>query len=240
MSPSRRTALIAGIWFALTFITSIPALLLYDPILNDTNYILGDGADTRIELGALLEIGLAISGIATAVVFYPVLKRQSQSLALGYIGSRTVESVMILVGVLAVLSVVTLRQDVGGPDASDPAALEIAGRSLIAVKDWTFLLGPALCSGLGNGLVLGYLMYASEVVPRRMALLGLIGGPVSAAGAVAVLFGAWDQTDPIQFVLTIGEILWEVSLSIYLIVKGFRATPITAAYDRDVQSAMSP
>lgn len=235
MSPSRRTALIAGIWFALTFIASIPALLLFDPVLSDTGYVLGNGDDTRIALGALLEIILAVSGIATAVVFFPILKRQNEAVALGYVASRTVESIIILAGVLAVMSVVTLRQDVGGTGAADPATLEIAGRTLVAVKDWTFLLGPAFCAGLGNGLLLGYLMYASGLLPRPMALLGLIGGPISVAGAIAVLFGAWDQTSATQFILTIGEILWEASLTIWLIVKGFRPTPITAAYDRDAQ-----
>ena len=235
MSPSRQTALIAGIWFALTFVFSIPALLLYDPVLNNTNYILSAGHDTRIEFGAFLEVLLALSGIATAVVFYPVLRRQNRAVALGYIGSRTIESAMILVGVIAVLSVVTLRKDVGGAGATDPATLEIAGRTLVAVKDWTFLFGPAFCSGVGNGVLLGYLMYKSRLLPRRLALFGLIGGPISAAGATAVLFGAWDQTDAIQFILTLGEIIWEAGLSIWLIVKGFNSTPITAAYDRDVQ-----
>jgi hypothetical protein len=240
MSPSRRTALIAGIWFAITFIASIPALLLYDPVLNDTRYILGAGADTRIELGALLEIITALANIATGVIFYTVLKRQNQAVALGYVASRTVESVLILVGVLAVLSVVTLRQDVGGAGAANPATLEIAGRSLIAVKDWTFLLGPAFCSGFGTGVLLGYLMYRSRLMPRPLTYLGLIGGPISAAGAIAVLFGAWDQTDAIQFILTLGEIAWELSVTLWLIVKGFNPTPITAAYDRDAQLAPQP
>ena len=114
MNPSRRTALIAGLWFAGTFVFSIPAGLLYDPILTDAGYILGAGADTRIQLGALLEILLAVAGIATAVVFYPVLKRQNEAVALGYVAARTVESIIILVGVAAVLSVVILRQDAGG------------------------------------------------------------------------------------------------------------------------------
>jgi hypothetical protein len=226
--------LIGGIWFAITFIASIPALLLYDPVLNDTRYILGAGSITRIEFGALLEVILALSGIATAVVFYPVLKRQNEAVALGYVASRTVESIMILVGVISVMSVVTLRQDIGGAGAADPATLEIAGRSLIAIKDWTFLLGPAFCAGFGNGVLLGYLMYTSGLLPRRLALFGLIGGPVSLAGAIAVLFGAWDQTDAIQLILTLGEIIWEVGLSIWLIVKGFNPAPIAAAYDRDV------
>ncbi len=140
MSPSRRTALIAGIWFALTFVASIPALLLYDPVLNNTRYILGAGADRRNELGALLEVLLAVAGIATVVVFFPVLKRQNEAVALGYVAARTVESIIILVvGVAAVLSVVILRRDVGGAGAADAATLAIAGRSLVAFHEWTRL-----------------------------------------------------------------------------------------------------
>ena len=217
-SATRRTARIAGVWWIVTFVTSIPALLLYDPLLNDADYILSNGAETRIQLGALLEVGLVISGIATAVVMYPVLKRQSQSIALGYVGSRIVESCMIAVGIVSVLSVLTLREDL----AANAAGLGTAGQALVAVHDATFLLGPAFCSGFGNGLLLGYLMYRSGLVPRRMALIGLIGGPLSLVGATAVLFGAWEQTSGTQFLLTVPEAVWEFSLGIYLIVKGFK------------------
>jgi hypothetical protein len=237
MSSSRGIAFLTGILFIITYITSIPALLLYDPILNNPRYILGEVADTRIALGALLEVITALANVATGVVIFPVLKWQNEAVALGYVASRTLESTIIIVGVLAVMSVVTLRQDVGGAGAADPATLEIAGRSLIALKDWTFLLGPAFCAGFGNGVLLGSLMYASGLVPRPMTLLGLIGGPLSVAGAIAVLFGAWDQTSATQFILTIGEVLWEASLTIWLIVKGFRPAPIAAAYDRDAQPA---
>lgn len=216
--PARRTARIAGWWWVITFVTSIPALLLYDPLLNDANFILTSGADTRIQLGAILEVLLAISGIATAVVMYPVLRRQSQSISLGYVACRTVESTIILVGVVSVLSVVTLRDDL----ATNAAGLGTVGRGLVAVHDATFLLGPAFCAGFGNGLLLGYLMYRSGLVPRRMALIGLIGGPVSLIGATAVLFGAWEQTSSTQFLFTVPEAVWELSLGIYLIVKGFR------------------
>jgi hypothetical protein len=225
----RRTARIAGWWFLVTFVASIPALLLYDPVLNNTGYILGAGDDTRVQLGALLEIVTAIAGIATAVVLFPIVKRQSESIALGYVATRVLESTTIVVGLISLLAVVTLREDLAGAGGSDPAVLETVGRSLVAIKDWTFLLGPAFCAGLGNGLLLGYLMYRSGLVPRRMALLGLIGGPVSVVGAVFVLFGAWEQTSSVQGILTLGEIAWEASLGIYLIVKGFRPSPILGA-----------
>ena len=236
MSPSRRTALVAGLWFAGTFVFSIPAGLLYDPIRTDADYILGAGADTRIELGALLEVLLALSGIATAVVFYPVLKRQNEAVALGYVAARTVESIVILVGVVAVMSAVILRQDVGGAGATDPATLEIAGRSLVAFHEWTRLLGPQFCAGFGNGILLGDLMYASGLVPRRLALLGLVGGPLAVAGGIGVLVGAFDPGSAPLVLLTALEFLWEASLTIWLIVKGFRPSPIASAYDRAVRS----
>jgi hypothetical protein len=171
-SPEQqRRARIFGVLFALTFITSIAGLLLYDPVLNDADYILGDGADTRVRLGALCEIFLAITNIGTAVVLWPIVKRQSETLALSYVASRVVESVIIVVGLISLLSVVTLREDFAGA-----GSLTIAGKSLVAIHDWTFLLGPGFCVGV-NGLLLGYLFYRSGLVPRPIAMLGLIGGP---------------------------------------------------------------
>jgi hypothetical protein len=222
----RRTARIAGVWFVITFVASIPALLLYDPVLNDTGYILGAGADTRVQFGAFLEIVTAIAGIATAVVLFPIVKRQSEAIALGYVATRVLESTIIVVGLISLLAVVTLRQDLAGAAGSDRATLDVVGRALVAIKDGTFLLGPAYCAGLGNGLLLGYLMYRSGLVPSGMALLGVIGGPLSVVGATFVLFGAWEQTSATQFIFTIPEIAWEASLGIYLIVKGFRPSPI--------------
>jgi hypothetical protein len=225
-AEQQRRARIFGALFALTFVTSIPALILYDPVLNDTDFILGAGSETRVQLGALFEVGLAITGIGTAVVLWPIVKRQSQTLALSYVAVRTVESVLILVGAISLLSVVTLRDDFAGSGAAE--TLDIAGQSLVAFHDWTFLFGPAFCAGLGNGLLLGYLMYRSGLLPPRLALFGLIGGPLSVIGATFVLFGAWEQTDTTQFVFTIPEIIWEASIAVYCLWKGFRPSPILA------------
>lgn len=229
MSATRRTALIAGIFFAFTFIASIPALPLYDSIVNDTDYILGSGYDLQVAFGALGEIVTAVAGIGTAVVLFPILKRQSEAVALGYVAVRIVESTIIVVGLMSLLSVLTLRDDLGA--GADDGSLVIAGQSLVALHDATFLLGPAFCAGLGNGVLLGYLMYKSGLVPRPMAMLGLIGGPLALVTATAVLFGAWEQVSAIGFVFTLPEIAWEASLTIYLIVKGFRPSPILIAED---------
>jgi hypothetical protein len=223
-SDHQRRARIFGWLFAGTIVTSVAALILYDPVLNDTGYILGEGADTRVTLGALLEIGLAITNIATALVLYPIVRRQSETLGLGYVASRIVESTIIVVGLISLMSVVTLRDDLAGTGV-DAGTLTVAGRSLVALHDMTFLLGPGFCVGV-NGIVLGWLFYQSGLVPRKLALFGVVGGPLCFAGSIAVLFGAWEQASATQFVLTIPEIVFEVGITIYTIVWGFRPSPI--------------
>jgi len=226
MTPLRRTAFVAGLLFITTFVTSIPAVLLYRPVVNHANYLVGAGADTRIALGALLEMILIIANVGTAVVLFPILKRQNEDLALGYVAARLLESAFIAIGIVSLLAVVTLRKDVGGPGGA--GSLVSVGRSLVAIRDWTFVLGPGWVVGVGNGLLLGYLMYRSGLVPRGMAMLGLIGGPLIIASGTAVLFGAIERGSKAQGIATIPEFLWELSLVVYLMVKGFRPSPITA------------
>ena len=226
MDPTRRTARLAGVFFLIAFVTSIPAaFLLYEPVLKHADYVVGAGADTRVAWGAVLEVFLAIAGIGTAVTLFPILKRQNEGIALGYVAARVLESAMIAVGIVSLMSIVTLRQGAAGTDS---ATLVLAGKSLVAVHSWTFLLGPALVAGLGNGLMLGYLMYRSRLVPRRMALLGLIGGPLVFASGIAVLLGAYTQVSAVSAIATIPEFAWELSLGVYLVVKGFRPSPLTA------------
>jgi len=221
--PSRRVARIAGIFMVITFI-SIPALLLYDRVLHHTNFIAGAGGDSRVYVGALFEFLTLIAGIGMAVTLYPVLRRQSESLALGYVTVRVVESCLIAVGIVSLLAIVTLRQDLAGAAGTDNASLILTGRALVAVHDATFLLGPAFCAAIGNGLILGYLMYRSGLVP--LAWLGLVGGPLLIASGIVVLFGVEDPGGPIQGLATIPEILWELLLGIYCTFRGFRQSPI--------------
>jgi hypothetical protein len=224
MAPTRKIAFVAGVLLIITFITSIPALYLYQPVLdNPAGYIAGSGADNRIFLGAFLELLLIIANIGTAVVLFPILKRQSEILALGWVTARLVESVFIAVGILSVLAVVSLQQDAANAGSGSLAVV------LAAIKDWTFLLGPGFVVGIGNGLLLGYLMYKSALVPPRLAMFGLIGGPLICVSGIAVLFGVIQQGGSVQSIATIPEFVWELSLGIYLTVKGFRPSPILAA-----------
>jgi hypothetical protein len=218
-------ARVSGILWLVTFITSIPAaLVLYVPVLDHPNYIVGAGADGRIVLGALLEMLLIIANIGTAVVPYAIHKRYSERLALGFVTARIVECGFIAVGIVSLLAVVNLRQDVGG--TGEASALVDVGRSLVAIHDVTFLLGPGWVVGVGNGLILGYLMYRSGLVPRGMAMLGLIAGPLIIASGTAVMFDVFEPGSAPQVIATIPEFFWELSLGIYLTIKGFKASPI--------------
>ena len=220
----QRTARIMGAWFLGTFVFSVPAFFFYDPLLNHASYVTGSDHDTRVAFGALLEILLAISGIATAVVIFPIVKRVNESVALGYIASRTVESILILIGVLSLMSVLALRQDFG--HAGDSGPLVDVARGLLAVHSQTALLGPQFCAGLGNGILLGYLLWRSRLLPRPMVMIGLVGGPLALIAGVGVLLGAWDITSGLPVALTAPEAIWEFSLSVWLLAMGFRPSPI--------------
>jgi hypothetical protein len=233
MDSSRRTALIAGVFFIVTFITSIAAVLLYrSTVLNHPSYIVSAGADGRVALGAFLEIVLVIANIGTAVVLFPIVKRQSEGVALGYVAARVVESTIIAIGIVSLLAIVTLRKDLQGA-----AGAVSIGKLLVAVHDRTFLLGPGLVAGFGNGLMLGYLMYRSRLVPRAMALLGLIGGPLVFASGILVVFGLYKQFSTVSAVATLPEFAWELSLGVWLIVKGFRPSPIISRMADTTSSA---
>ncbi len=156
-------------------------------------------------------------------MLWPIARRQSETLALSFVASRVVESIVIVVGLMSLLTVVTLREDFAGAGA-EAASLTVAGQSLVALHDLTFLLGPGFCVGI-NGLLLGYLFYRSGLVPRGIAILGLIGGPMIFASSIAVLFGAYEQTGA-HFLASIPEIAFELSITIYTIVKGFKPSSI--------------
>ena len=237
MSLDQKRARVFGVLYLITFVTSIPALWLYEPALRDpVGYIAGAGHDNRIFLGALLELLLIIANIGTAVVIVPIVRRQSEELAIGYVTARIFECTFILVGIIAVLGIVTLRQQVAGASEGTVAY------TLAAIKDWTVLLGPGWVVGWGNGLLLGYLMYRSGLVPPRMAWLGLVGGPLLIVSGTAVMFSGNHPSGTLrglQGISTIPEILWELFLGFYCTFKGFRpSSPILRADAREERVRM--
>src|ERR1700722_1960839 len=224
MSPTRKTALVAGIFYLITFI-SIPTLALYGPVKNHRDWILSSGSHTGLLAGGLLEVIMALASIGTAVTLYPVVKRQNEGVALGFVAARVLEAGMIFTGVVSLLSLVTLRQDLGGAAGANAAALVTAGASHVAVYNWTFLLGQTLMPGI-NALLLGSLLYRSRLVPRVIPALGLIGAPLLICTVIATLFGGIKLGSPELAALPVAA--WELSLGVWLVVKGFRPSPITA------------
>ena len=226
MNP-QKIARVAGVLFLVTYITTIPAaFFLYPPVLDNPNYIVGAGADTSVSLGAFLELILVVANIGTAVVLWPVLKRVNEILALGFVTARIVESAFIAIGVLSLLTVVALRQ--GAAAGADASSLVTVGESLVTLHGWTFLLGPGFVVGIGNGLILGYLMYRSGLIPRGMAILGLIAGSMLLARFVGVLFGVFEPLGVVGGLLVVPEFVWELSLAIWLIVKGFNPSAVAS------------
>jgi hypothetical protein len=215
MADDQRHGRIFGVLFILTFVTSILAYILFQDILDDpAAYITEDGKDNLMYLAVLLEFFLIVTNVGTAVVLYPIAKRQNQALAIGFVAARIIESVFIAAGTIFILGVISLRQD--APNAADLAV------SLAALKDWTFLFGPGFTVPLGNGLILGYLMYRSGLVPRRMAWLGMVGGPLLFISSTGDLFEWWETGSTIPGLFVIPEFIWEAFLGIYCAIWGFR------------------
>ena len=227
MSPTRKIALVAGIFYLITFI-SIPTLALYGPVKNHPDWILGSGGHTAVLVGGFLEVIVALAGIGTAVTLYPVVKRQNEGAALGFVAARVLEASMIFAGVVSLLSLVTLRQDLGGTAGANAAALVTTGASHVAIYNWTFLLSQSLMPGI-NALLLGSLMYRSRLVPRIIPVLGLIGAPFLICTVIATLLGGFKLGTPELAALPVAA--WELSLGVWLVVKGFKPSPITAAMD---------
>jgi hypothetical protein len=210
--PRRRTALVAGVIYLLTF-ASIPTLALYAPV-QEASFVLGSGPDTPIRLGAVLEMVVALACIGTAVVLYPVLRRHNEAAALGFVGVRVLEAATILVGIAALLAVVSLRQ--AGPDAEAVAPAQ----ALVALHEWTFLLGQGFLPAV-NALLLGSVLYRSRLVPRVLPVIGLIGAPLLAASAAATLFDLWGQVSALAGLAALPIAVWEFSLGVWLVARGF-------------------
>jgi hypothetical protein len=228
MDRLRKTAMLAGGLYLVTFAASIPARFYFlDPVLSDSGYIVGSGADTRVLVGGLLEMVNALACIATAVVLFRVVRRQDETLALGFVASRLLEGAVISIGVVSLLAVVTLRQDLAGTAGAEQASLVTVGASFVAVYEWTFLFGPNVLAAV-NALLLGTLMYRSGLVPRAIPLMGLIGAPLLLASVMGIVLGTHDLDAGLHVIAAAPIALWELSLGVYLVAKGFRSSPLTA------------
>ncbi|SDJ03633.1 protein of unknown function [Frankineae bacterium MT45] len=236
MTTMRRIALTGGVLYLITFVASLPALWLYADVIDKHDYISTAGGNAPLLWGAWLEIITAVAGIGTAVALYPVTRRVSPTAAIGFVTSRVVEAALIGVGVVSLLAIVTLRHEFAGATGAQRDALEVTGRALVAVRQWTFLVGPGLVAGI-NGLFLGFVMYRSRLVPRVIPIIGLVGAPLILISATATIFGLWDQLSAAGAAFGFPIAAWELSLGIWLTFKGFRATGLTLS---DVPAPVGP
>ncbi|MET3919522.1 DUF4386 domain-containing protein [Arthrobacter sp. UYEF20] len=237
MKATRRAAVVAGVFFLLTEIGAIAGMILYGPLLTGTDYIVSTGTDTNVLLGALFEVILAISNVGTAVAVYPVVRRHNESFALGYLSARLLEAAVIVVGIISLLTVVTLKQDLAGTPDADAATFVTVGRSLLAIHEWTFLFGPNFALGTAT-LLLATLMFTSRLVPRTLAVLGLVGGALVSVSAIAVMFGAYEQLSTFGFLVALPVFAWEVFLAIWLILKGFSPSALAGSIARRAGTAV--
>ena len=227
--PTRKTSLVAGIFYLITFVsipTLAPPLALYSSVTGK-DFIISSGTDTSALWGGFLEVIVALAGIGTAITLYPVVKRQNQGMALGFVASRTLEAAMLFTGVASLLSLVTLHQDLGTATGADAASLAAIGASQVATYHWAFTLGGSLMPGI-NAILLGTLLYRSGLVPRVLPLIGLIGAPLHLTAVVLTMFGVVDRVGSVALIAALPIFVWELSLGIYLVVKGFKPCPITA------------
>ena len=218
--PYRGVAMTAGVLYLITIVTSIPAQFInYAPVLNNSDYVLGAGADTRVMWGGLLEVIAALACIGTAVVLFPVVRRRHEGAALGFVTARVLEAALIVTGVVAMLSVVTLRQ----PSAAgaEGVARVVTSEALVAVHDWTFLLGPGVMPGI-NAVLLGFVMYRSGLVPRAIPVIGLIGAPFFLLAGAASIVGINEPGSVWTALATVPIFAWEAALGVWLTVKGFK------------------
>ncbi|TFC84010.1 DUF4386 domain-containing protein [Cryobacterium sp. TMT3-29-2] len=225
MKLYRSTAVTAGVFFLLTEVAAIAGVAFYSPILNGADYITGAGAEGSILLGLLFELLLVIAAVATAITLYPILKWQHEGLALAFVAARVLEAAVILVGSFSLLAIVTLRQQFEATPDADPATLSTIGSTLVALRDWTYLFGPGFALGAAS-LLLASLMYSSRLVPRGIAVLGLVGGALISLSAIAVMLGLYGQFSTLGLVVALPVFAWELSLALWLILKGFRPVSI--------------
>lgn len=217
----QKNARFAGILYLITFVTSIPALLLLDPILHNERFITGSGSSSSILWGCILDMTNAIACIGTAVAIYPIVQKQNKSLALGFVTSRIFEAAIIMIGVVSLLAVVTLRDTYANDSTVDQATLTLVGQGFVELRNWTFLLGPGLVPAI-NALLLGLLLYRSKLVPRIIPTIGLIGAPLLFASAMATVFGVIDQVSPIAAIAALPIAEWELVLGLRLSIKGVK------------------
>lgn len=230
MNSNRDIAIIVGVLYILAAVTAIIGFILYQPILTDPEYIIkGSANELQVIWGAFNELILAFSIIGISVMMFPIINKENESLALGYLSFRLLEATIIIIGIISLLSVVTLNWEFGKEVDPNASSYLIAGKLLVTLHNWTFLLGPNLALGPST-LIMSYFLYNSKLVPRFISVLGLIGGTLVSVCAMFVMFGVFLQVSVWGAILSIPVFAYEMSLAVWLIVKGFKSSVVYSSF----------
>jgi hypothetical protein len=229
MSTTRKLALGAGLFYIATFVFSIPTLGMTDTFVHNANFVHGAGSGSGVQWAALFDMLTGLTGIGTAVMVYPVIKRYGRTNAIAFVASRTLEAAILAVSAISLLSVYTLRQDLG---ATNTVGLDATAAALVAVHKWTFLFGPGVMATV-NALCFATVLRRTGLVPRVIPTVGLIGAPLLAFSSIVTIFGGWDQTSSIAMLFTLPIAAWELAVGIYMTFKGFKAVTVEITDNHD-------
>ena len=234
MSTTRKLALGSGLFYLATFVFSLPTLGMYNAVVHNANFVHGAGSSGSVPWGALFDVLTGLTGIGSAVMVYPVIKRFGRTNAIGFVASRTVEAAMLSVCAMSLLAVYTLRVDLGG---TNTAGLGAAAAALVAVHKWAFVFGPGTMPAV-NALCFATVLRRSGLVPRLIPTIGLIGAPMLAVSSIVTIFGGWSQTSGSALFFALPIATWELAVGVYMTFKGFKTPTIdlTDNHDRVNQS----
>lgn len=228
MNTNKKSALIVGVLFILAAVTAIIGLILYDPILNGPDYLMkGSEHANQVILGALMELMLVVSAVGTATTMFPILRKYNETIALWHVFFRFLEAVIITIGIISVLSLLTLSREFAAAAAPDSASFQASGIVLKAIHDWTFLLGPLFMLGI-NTMMYSYIFYKSKLVPRFIPILGMTGATLVFICALLVMFGVIQQVSVLGAILALPVAANEMTLAVWLIVKGFNVSALSS------------
>ncbi|WP_261301547.1 DUF4386 domain-containing protein [Paenibacillus andongensis] len=228
MNTNRKSAFIVGVLFILAAVTAIIGLILYDPILNGPDYLMeGSKHANQVILGALMELILVVSAVGTATTMFPFLRKYNETIALWHLCFRFLEAIIITIGIISVLSLLTLSREFAAAAASNTASFQASGIVLKAIHDWTFMLGPLFMLGI-NTMMYSYIFYKSKLVPRFIPILGMTGATLVFICALLVMFGVIQQVSAWGAILALPVAANEMILAVWLIVKGFNESAIAS------------
>lgn len=217
---NKTDAKLTGWFFIAAAVSSIIGLKLYDPILNESNFLLSASNNySQIVFGAVNELILCVTATGTGIMLFPLLKRYNERMALGYLSFRLLEVVFIMIGTISVLTALAVSENYANGVIRDKDNAQNLMLTFIYLHKWTFMLGPNFMLAI-NTFLYSYVFSKSNVVPKNLARLGISASLLIMLAAILEMFGVIQQISIWGILLALPVALYEMTLAIWLIVKG--------------------